>query len=282
MGTHAANTRRGFISAVGTAVAAIVAPAIYKQLSQRSFIRIQDALAEIKIDPKVMLDDSDGKFDQRVKSVLKSLNSIEGKKPNSLFVAGLSIVEQLGFHFKMVSSEANPAPTFSIDWSKKTISINKDWLNSDRKNVSEMHRVLSVIGAAFVQLKAWTPDGPPSSGQTGIERSAVSTQKDPWSLCQAIADRTAPNFVSLLVAETMLNTVPTDDLHYWHRLSNEELNPPSSFIDRFVVNNFRNVLPDLTYLQIEQEIQQLLAEKTRLLIQDLDLGDRGVGRRHSF
>ncbi|MEN9845148.1 MAG: hypothetical protein RIS36_295 [Pseudomonadota bacterium] len=282
MNTVTHNTsRREWMTAAVAALSSVTAPAITKHLSQRSFIQIKDALAAIEKDSRGMLTDSDGKFDKGVKHLLTSLNSIEGKKPNSLFVEGLSIAEQLGFRFELVTFGADAELNLRMDWKGKVISVNRDWLNSDTKDVSEMHRVLSVIGAAFVQLKAWTPDGPPSSGHTEIRRSAVSKPNDPRALDQAIADRIAPHFVSLLVAATMLKTKPTDDLHDWHRLSNEELDPQVSFIRQFVARYFRNVLPDLTVFW-GLEIQQLLAEKIRLLIDRLDLGDRGVRGRHSF
>lgn len=273
------STRRELILGVSVAFSAAIVPAITKQLSQRSFIQINDALAAIEIDSRAMLADADGKFDQRVKRVLKSLNSIEDKKPNILFVEGLSIVEQQGFRFELVTFGADAELNLRMDWKGKVISVNRDWLNSDTKDVSEMHRVLSVIGAAFVHLKAWPPDGPPSSGGTEITRSAALTTKDAQALYQDIADDTARHFVSLLVEETMLKTAPTDFLHDWHRLSREELDPQVSFI-RDAALRFR-ILPDLTGVS-NQEIGKLLAEKTRLLIRNLDLGNRGVPGRHSF
>lgn len=274
-------SRRGALLCLATVAGAAVAlPVVLKALSQSSFIQIKEALAGINVDTKAMIADTDGLFDPRIKDALNQLNSIEGKKRNDLFVDGLALVNQLGFKFRITTLKATPAPAYRIDWESKVIEVNRDWLTPSRPEVAELPRVLSVIGAAFVLLKVQQPSGPPPADTATL---AESPQNNPERSYQEIAKRTAPYFVSLLVAETMLKSSEEDDLHVWHRLNDEFLDPRNSFLQLFISGNRTQIFGDGKIdFSFSQGLTPQLIEETRRLIKSLDLNDRGVGRRHSF
>lgn len=280
-------SRRAVIGASIVGIAAMAVPDACRKIGQdRVFIRLEDAVNKLPAELRTNIMAADGEFDRRVKDVLSLFNSFQGKRPNELFVCGTALADRRGLRFELDSKVRGP---FSVDLGSKVIVINRTWVEHNRSQRGHADSVLcalAAVGGAFAYLSALHEDRLMFDKNVvprlfdGITHDTLHTDASQ----DLVAQRAAPMFVALLVAERMLAASGSQDLHEWHLYSKDELLQRSmtvSTVEDAIGRNFERVFGVECPYSAPTMIERT-SSVVRVLMHDLRYDQRTIGRLTQF